>query len=155
MSTNWEYRARESRRRASEAPRKQGRPRSTARETFFCWRPFFFVVFFVAAVTKLRNASGHQCKVKKWAAVKKSEPENVRRFLRKTCNLQITPSGRVSYNWNWYKIRETCEWSYEYMKIIYVNSQVAQARNEHRRTSALLRNIRNIRICMGKNLSFL
>ena len=26
---------------------------------------------------------------------------------------------------------------------------------EHRRTSALLRNIRNIRICMEKNLSFL
>ena len=32
----------------------------------------------------------------------------------------------------------------------HIYTQVAQARNEHRRASALLQNIQNIRICMGK-----
>ena len=37
-----------------------------------------------------------------------------------------------------------------------ISSQVAQAgsKYEHRRASTLLRNIRNIRICMGKNPIF-
>ena len=72
-----EYRARErqrkreSRRQASEAQREIGRQRSRARdkktkETFFCWN--FLPT--KAAVT-MRNASGHQCKVKMSGSEKK------------------------------------------------------------------------------------
>ena len=50
-------------------------------------------IFFVARTTgkfcsggdKMRNASGHQCKVKMSDSVK-SERERVRQFLHKTCN---------------------------------------------------------------------
>ena len=77
MSTNLEYRARErqrkreSRRQASEAQREIGRQRSRARdkktkETFFGWN--FLPT--KAAVT-MRNASGHQCKVKMSGSEKK------------------------------------------------------------------------------------
>ena len=38
---------------------------------------------FVAAVTKMRNASGHQCKMKMSGSEKKSEREHVRHFLHK------------------------------------------------------------------------
>ena len=37
----------------------------------------------------MRNASGHQCKVK-MSGVKNSEREQVRHFLDKTCNLGVS-----------------------------------------------------------------
>ena len=72
MSTNLEYRARErqrkreSRRQASEAQREKGRQRSRARDKkqrrhFFVGRTTWK---FCSGGDKMRNASGHQCKVK-------------------------------------------------------------------------------------------
>ena len=75
MSTNLEYRARESQRkekvggRPAKLNEKKGRQRSRARdkkkrtmETFFCWKNNEKIFF--AGGGKMRNASGHQCKVK-------------------------------------------------------------------------------------------
>ena len=39
-------------------------------------------------------------------------------------------------------------------RFIYITTASPGSKYEHRRTSALLRHIRNIRICIGKNLSF-
>ena len=41
---------------------------------------------FCSCGEKIRNASGHQCKVKMSGSEKKSEREHVRHFLHKTCN---------------------------------------------------------------------
>ena len=79
MSTNLEYRARErqrkreSRRQASEAQREKGRQRSRARDKK--QRRQFFVgrttSKFCSGGNKMRNASGHQCKVKMSGSEKK------------------------------------------------------------------------------------
>ena len=72
MSTNLEYRARErqrkreSRRQASEAQREKGRQRSRARDKkqrrhFFVGRTTWK---FCSSGDKIRNTTGHQCKVK-------------------------------------------------------------------------------------------
>ena len=79
MSTNLEYRARrrlrkrESRRQASEAQREKGWQRSRARdnktkETFCVGRTTWK---FCSGGDKMRNASGHQCKVKMSGSEKK------------------------------------------------------------------------------------
>ena len=44
---------------------------------------------FCSGGDKMRNASGHQCKVK-MSGVKNSEREQVRHFLDKTCNLGVS-----------------------------------------------------------------
>ena len=73
MSTNLEYRARErqskreSGRQASEAQREKGRQGFRARdekpkETFFCSKNNMKIL--CSGGDKMRNASGHQCKVK-------------------------------------------------------------------------------------------
>ena len=67
MSTNLEYRARERQRKREsgrEAQREKGRQGFRARdekpkETFFCWKSDM-----CSGGDKMRNASGHQCKVK-------------------------------------------------------------------------------------------
>ena len=90
MSTNLEYRARErqrkreKRRQASEAHREKGRQRSRARDKerrhFFVGRTTWK---FRSRGDKMRNSSGHQLNARwRWAAVKKSEREHVRHFLR-------------------------------------------------------------------------
>ena len=72
MSTNLEYRAREKQRKresgwqASEAQQEKGRQGLRARdkkpkETFFVGRT---TGKFCSGIDKMRNASGHQCKVK-------------------------------------------------------------------------------------------
>ena len=79
MFTNLEYRARgrqrkrESRRQATEAQREKGRKRSRAREKnkgdiFFVGRATWK---FCSGGDKMRNASGHQCKVKMSGSEKK------------------------------------------------------------------------------------
>ena len=91
MSTNLEYRARErqrkreSGRQASEAQREKGRQGFRARDKK--QRRHFFVVErttgkVCSSGDKMRNASGHQCKVK----MSGSKREHVRHFLYKTCN---------------------------------------------------------------------
>ena len=72
-STNLEYRARKrqikrgSRWKDSEAQGEKGRQRFRVRdkkktkETFFCWK---YNMKFCSGGDKMRNASGHQCKVK-------------------------------------------------------------------------------------------
>ena len=57
--------------------------------------------------------------------------------------------------WNnkWYIPCKSITWSRR--ELAWVRDWVAQDRNMTRRASSLLRNIWNIRICMGKNLSFL
>ena len=73
MSTNLENRVRgrqrkrESRRQASEAQREKNKG------DISWWK------------NKMRNASGHQCKVKMTGS-EKSEREHVQHFLQKTCN---------------------------------------------------------------------
>ena len=47
--------------------------------------------------------------------------------------------------------RSSQKWESEHDRDVPLSPQVAQARYEHRRALALLRNIQNIRICMGKN----
>ena len=85
MSTNLEYRAgerqrkRESRRHASEAQREKGRQRSRARDKqqrrhFFGTRT---TSHFCSCSEKIRNASGHQCKVKMSGSEKKVNEKNV------------------------------------------------------------------------------
>ena len=66
MSTNLEYRARESRRQASDAQREIGRQRSRARDKHK--REFSSNK---SGGHKMRNASGHQCKVKMIGSEKK------------------------------------------------------------------------------------
>ena len=102
MSTSLEYRARErqrkreSRRQACEAQREKGRQRSRARDKkkktktnnknkgdIFCWKNNMKIC---SGGDKMRNASGHQCKVKMSGSEKKSEREHVRDFLQKTGN---------------------------------------------------------------------
>ena len=84
MSTNLEYRARErqrkreSRRQASEAQREKGRQRSRARDKkqrrhFFVGRTTWK---FCNGGDKMRNASGHQCKVKMSGSEKKKKKVN-------------------------------------------------------------------------------
>ena len=86
MSTNLEYRAgerqrnRERRRQASEAQREKGRQRSRARDKkprrhFFVGRTTWK---FCSGGDKMRNARGHQCKVKMSDSEKTSEREHVR-----------------------------------------------------------------------------
>ena len=92
MSTNLEYRARErqrkreSRQQASEAQREIGRQRSRGRDKK--QRRHFFLEFSSnkSGGDKMRNASGHQCKLKMSDGEQKSERENVRHFLNKTCD---------------------------------------------------------------------
>ena len=94
MSTNLENRARErqgereSKRQASKARREKRRQRSRARGKQ--QRRHFFVgrstLKFCSGGEKIINASGHQCKVKMSGSEKKSDQEQVRRFLHKTCN---------------------------------------------------------------------
>ena len=90
MSTNLEYRARERQRKreswrqASEAQREKDdrdleREIKKQRKHFLLEEQHENVV---AAVTKLRNASGQQCKVK-MSGSEKSEREHVRHFLHK------------------------------------------------------------------------
>ena len=80
MSTNLEYRARErqrkreSGRQTSEAHREKGRQGFRARdekpkETFFCWKNNLKIL--CSGGDKMRNASGHQCKVKMSGSEKK------------------------------------------------------------------------------------
>ena len=79
MSTNLEYRARErqrkreSRRQASETQPEKGRQRSRARDKK--QRKHFFVGRitrkFCSGGNEMRNASGHQCKVKMTGSEKK------------------------------------------------------------------------------------
>ena len=79
MSINLEYRARErqrkkeSGRQASEAQREKGRQGFRARdkktkETYFCWKNNMKIC---SGADKMRNASGHQCKVKMSGSEKK------------------------------------------------------------------------------------
>ena len=78
MSTDLEYRAREaqrkreSRRQASEAQREKGRQRFRARDKK--QRRHFFVG---NGGDKMRNASGHQCKVKMSGSEKNVKEKNV------------------------------------------------------------------------------
>ena len=94
MSTNFEYRAkerqrkRESRREASEAQREKKRQRSragdkTKGENFFSLGEH--ENFHCSGGEKMRNASGHRCKVKMNGS-EKSGREHVQHFLHKTCN---------------------------------------------------------------------
>ena len=69
MSTNLEYRARERQRKEKVGgrPAKLGRQGFRARdekpkETFFCWKNNMKIL--CSGGDKMRNASGHQCKVK-------------------------------------------------------------------------------------------
>ena len=70
MSTNLEYRARERQRKREsgrEAQRDKGRQGFRARdekpkETFFSWKSNMKIL--CSGGDKMRNASGHQCKVK-------------------------------------------------------------------------------------------
>ena len=82
MSTSLEYRARErqrkreSRRQACEAQREKGRQRSRARDKknknkgdfIFCWKNNMKIC---SGGDKIRNASGHQYKVKMSGSEKK------------------------------------------------------------------------------------
>ena len=76
MSTNLEYRARESRPQASEAQWQKGRQRSRARflkkiKKTFLFFPGRTTWTFCSSDDKMRNASGHQCKVKMSGSEKK------------------------------------------------------------------------------------
>ena len=85
MSTNLEYRAREtqrkreSRRQTSEAQREKGRQRFRARDKK--QRRHFFVgrttLKFRNGCDKMRNASDHQCKVKMSGSENKVNEKNV------------------------------------------------------------------------------
>ena len=101
VATNLEYRAgerqrkRESRRQASEAQREKGRQRSRARDKK--QRSHFFVgeqnKNFVATVTKWEMLVA--CTNENERAVKKKLNENthnVRHFLQKTCNQELSGS---------------------------------------------------------------
>ena len=91
MSTNLEYRARERQRKresrwqASEAQREKGRQRSRAKdkkrkETFFCRKDNIKILY--SGGDKIRNASGHQPKMKMSGSEKKSG-----HFLQARCNV--------------------------------------------------------------------
>ena len=95
MSPNLKYRAgerqrkRESSRQASEAQREiKGRQRSRAR--YKKQRRHFFVGRttwkFCSGGDKMRNASGHQCKVKMSGSEKKWTRTRIQNFALKTCN---------------------------------------------------------------------
>ena len=95
MSTNLEYRARE-RQRKREKEKVGGRPaklnekygdRDLEREMKN--KGDIFLLEFSSNESggdKMRNASGHQCKMKMSGSEKKSERENVWHFLNKTCD---------------------------------------------------------------------
>ena len=85
MSTNLEYSARErqrkgeSGRKASKAQQAKWRQRSRARDKkqnrhFFCFRNNLKIF---SGVDKMRNASGHQCKMKMSGSEKKVNEKNV------------------------------------------------------------------------------
>ena len=76
-------RKRESRRQASAAKRESRGRDKQQRRRFFVGRTTWQ---FCSGGEKIRNASRHQCKVKMSGSQNKSEQEQVRYFLHKTCN---------------------------------------------------------------------
>ena len=94
MSTNLEYRAREIQgkrevggRQAKVNEKKKGdrdlgRRKKNKGGIFFVERT---TKKFCSSGDKIRNASGHKCRVK-MSGSEKSEREHVRHFLHKTCN---------------------------------------------------------------------
>ena len=74
MSTNLEYRARESAWQASEAQREKGRQgfraRDKTKKTYLCSKNNVKILY-SSGGDKMRNASGHQCKVKMSGSEKK------------------------------------------------------------------------------------